>query len=70
MNHNIYLNNTKGGIGSFYLINKQNGELDDVLVLNEITFAENVQLFDNWIYFIKPKESGIHQLHKVRLSLK
>ncbi len=66
MQNNFYQLHFYKGIYSVSHINLTNGRLEDSFQLNDIPFAENIQIFNGWIYYLI-SNNGFHKLYRKKM---
>ena len=66
-NFNYYQLNLNKGIYSLYRVDINKGELVQNFTLTEFPFAENIKVFDNWLYFTAA-ENGYQKLYRVSIN--
>lgn len=65
--HNYYCASKEKGYLKLRRINIFNGQVDQVLVLDEIGYPENIKVHNNYTYFVHNERSGFQKLKRVKL---
>lgn len=66
MLNNFYLLHFNKGIYSVSQINLTNGQFENSFQLNDIPFAENIQIFNGWIYYLI-SNNGYRKLYRKKI---
>lgn len=66
-NYNFYALTVHNGKQSLFSINTESGKTQRIFTLEETSFAEGVQVFNDYIYFTKA-QSGYHKLFRIKLN--
>ncbi len=67
MNYKLYFQTVKNGVQSLFVIDLVSGKNQRVCRLDGIAYAENIQVFNDYAYFIKAKKS-YHELYRVAVD--
>ena len=58
------------GIFSLHSIDLLSGRVSKVFNLAEFNFPKNIKVIDDWVYFIRPTQTGFNKLYRVDIDKK
>ncbi len=66
-NNTFYVLGIRKGVYSLNKLDLSSGDQETIFSLDEVVFAENIQVFDNWVYFLR-SNNGFHKLYRIQLK--